>query len=76
MFEVNIGSVGSVNVVSSDNGGLSNDQIADMAADKIMYISDEAPEVIFSYTNIRCSAILPPIATAISEYIFSLVTES
>ena len=46
MFEVNVGSVGSVNVVSSDNGGLSNDQIADMAANKIMYISDETPEPI------------------------------
>ena len=46
MFEVNFGSVGSVNVVSSDNGGLSNDQIAEMAANKIMYISDEAPEPI------------------------------
>ena len=46
MFEVNIASVGSVKVVSSDNGGLSNDQIADMAADKIIYISDEAPEPI------------------------------
>ena len=46
MFEVNFGSVGSVNVVSSDNGGLSNDQIADMAANKIMHISDEAPEPI------------------------------
>ena len=40
MFEINVGSVGTVNVVSSDNGGLSNDQIADMAANKIMYISD------------------------------------
>ena len=46
MFEVNIASVGAVNVITSDNGGLSNDQIADMAADKILYISDEAPEPI------------------------------
>ena len=42
MFEVNVGTVGSVNIITSENGGLSNDQIADMAADKIMYISDEA----------------------------------
>ena len=46
MFEVNIANVGAVNVITSDNGGLSNDQIADMAADKISYISDEAPEPI------------------------------
>ena len=46
MFEVNIASVCAVNVITSDNGGLSNDQIADMAADKILYISDEAPEPI------------------------------
>ena len=46
MFEVNFGSVGSVNVISSDNGGLSNDQIADMLATKLIYISDEAPDPI------------------------------
>ena len=46
MFEVNVGTVGSVNIITSENGGLSNDQIADMAADKIMYIPDEAPEPI------------------------------
>ena len=46
MFDLNVGSVGSVSVVSSDNGGLSNDQIADMLATKLIYISDEAPEPI------------------------------
>tara|TARA_Y100000114_G_scaffold66305_1_gene60793 strand:- start:1151 stop:1438 length:288 start_codon:yes stop_codon:yes gene_type:complete len=46
MFEVNIASVGAVSVITSDNGGLSNDQIADMAANKIIYIADEAPEPI------------------------------
>jgi len=46
MFDLNVGSVGSVSVVSSDNGGLSNDQIADMLASKLIYISDEAPEPI------------------------------
>tara|TARA_R100001126_G_scaffold63488_1_gene36255 strand:- start:1037 stop:1324 length:288 start_codon:yes stop_codon:yes gene_type:complete len=46
MFEVNFGSVGTVNVVSSDNGGLSNDQIAEMLATKLIYISDEAPDPI------------------------------
>ena len=46
MFDLNVGSVGSVNVISSDNGGLSNDQIADMLATKLIYISDEAPDPI------------------------------
>jgi len=46
MFELTSGNVGSVNVISSDNGGLSNDQIADMLATKLIYISDEAPEPI------------------------------
>ena len=31
MFEVNVASIGAVDVVTSDNGGLSNDQIADMS---------------------------------------------
>ena len=46
MFELTSGNVGSVNVISSDNGGLSNDQIADMLATKLIYISDEAPDPI------------------------------
>jgi hypothetical protein len=46
MFDLGSGSVGAVNIMTSDNGGLSNDQIAEMAANKIMYISDEAPEPI------------------------------
>ena len=46
MFEVNVASIGAVDVVTSDNGGLSNDQIADMAANKIMYVSSEAPAPI------------------------------
>ena len=46
MFEVNVASVGSVNVVSSDNGGLSNDQIADMAANKIIYALPEHPRFV------------------------------
>ena len=46
MFDLNVGTVGAVNIVSSDNGGLSNDQIADMLASKLIYISDEAPEPI------------------------------
>ena len=46
MFDLGSGAVGGVNIITSNNGGLSNDQIADMAADKIMYISDDAPEPI------------------------------
>ena len=46
MFELTSGNVGSVNVISSDNGGLSNDQIADMLATKLIYVSDEAPDPI------------------------------
>ena len=46
MFDLGAGAVGGVSIVTSDNGGLSNDQIADMAANKIIYISDDAPEPI------------------------------
>ena len=46
MFDLGTGAAGFVNIVTSDNGGLSNDQIADMAAGKIMYISEDAPEPI------------------------------
>ena len=43
MFELGVSSVGSVNVMTSDKGGLSNEQVADLAVDKIVSISDEAP---------------------------------
>ncbi len=46
MFDLNIASVGAVSVVTSDKGGLSNDQIADMLANKLIYISEDAPEPI------------------------------
>jgi len=35
-----------VNVITSSNGGLSTDQIVELAASKIMYVSDDAPPVI------------------------------
>ena len=46
MFDLGAGSIGAGNVVTSDKGGLSNDQIADMLATKLIYISNEAPEPI------------------------------
>ena len=46
MFNLSLGEIGSVNVVTSDKGGLSNDQIAEMAANKIVYVSESAPPAI------------------------------
>ena len=46
MFDLNVGTVGSVNIVTSEHGGLSNDQIADMLANKLIYVSEDAPEPI------------------------------
>ena len=43
MFNVNVSEIGSVNVMTSDKGGLTNEQIADLAVDKIASISDQAP---------------------------------
>ena len=43
MFNVNFSEVGSVNVKTSHQGGLTNEQIADLAVDKIAGISDQAP---------------------------------
>ena len=46
MFNLSLGEIGSVNVVTSDKGGLSKDQIAEMAANKIVYVSESAPPAI------------------------------
>ena len=43
MFNINVTEVGSVNIKTSDQGGLTNEQIADLAVDKIASISDQAP---------------------------------
>tara|TARA_R110001583_G_scaffold162645_1_gene314882 strand:- start:442 stop:729 length:288 start_codon:yes stop_codon:yes gene_type:complete len=51
MFDINVATVGSVNVKTSDNGGLTNEQVADLAVDKIVSISDEAPAHIRQQAN-------------------------
>ena len=43
MFNVNVSQVGSVKIKTSVGGGLTNEQIADLAVDKIAGISDQAP---------------------------------
>ncbi len=51
MFDINVGTVGNVNVKTSNNGGLTNEQVADLAVDKIVSISDEAPAHIRQQAN-------------------------
>ena len=47
MFSVNGGvEAGIIKIVSSNNGGLSNDQISEMAANRIVAVSETAPEPI------------------------------
>ena len=43
MFNVNVSQLGSVVVKTSDKGGLTNEQIADLAVDKIASVSENAP---------------------------------
>ena len=43
MFNLGSGTVGSVNIMTSEKGGLTNEQIADLAVDKIASVSDQAP---------------------------------
>ena len=43
MFEIGVSTVGNVNVHTSQNGGLTNEQVADLAVEKIVSISDDAP---------------------------------
>ncbi len=45
MFEINASiSVGEVSVVTTDNRGLSVEEAAQMAVDKILYVAEDAPE--------------------------------
>ena len=43
MFNINVSELGNVIVKTSEKGGLNNEQIADLAVDKIASISDDAP---------------------------------
>jgi hypothetical protein len=43
VFNVGVSQTGKVNVMTSDQGGLTNEQIADLAVDKIVSISEQAP---------------------------------
>ena len=47
MFSVNVGaSLGDISVATSDEGGLSSDQLAEMARRKIIYVSQDAPPAV------------------------------
>ena len=53
MFSVNSDiTVGQVGVATSDNGGLSNEQISKLATNKIVSISENAPEPIKQQAHI------------------------
>ena len=51
MFNVGVSQAGKVNVMTSDQGGLTNEQIADLAVDKIVSISNDAPPHIRQQAN-------------------------
>ena len=51
MFNVGVSQAGNVNVMTSDKGGLNNEQIADLAVDKIVSISDQAPPHVRQQAN-------------------------
>ena len=51
MFNVGVSQAGKVNVMTSDKGGLTNEQIADLAVDKIVSISNDAPPHIRQQAN-------------------------
>ena len=46
MFDLSVATVGTASVMTSEKGGLSNDQIAEMLTNKLIYVSDDAPEPI------------------------------
>ena len=77
MFNINVAQVGNVNVTTSENGGLSDEQIAQIVLDKICIVSSTAPEPIrqqaFAYKeNIR-KILLDYVALAKKEERASIV---
>ena len=77
MFDLNVTEIGSVSVATSDNGGLSDEQIAQIVLDKIFIVSNTAPEPIrqqaFAYKeNIR-KILLDYVALAKKEERASIV---
>ena len=66
MISVETGvSVMSVNVATSDNGGLSSDQIVELAMDKILKVANTAPEPIKD----QALAFQDNIRTVLKQYI-------
>ena len=51
MFNVGVSQAGKVDVMTSNEGGLSNEQLSDLAVDKIVSISDDAPPHIRQQAN-------------------------
>ena len=43
MFNVNVSEIGNVIVKTSEQGGLKNEQIADLAVEKIASVTEDAP---------------------------------
>ena len=43
MFNINVSELGNVIVKTSEKGGLNNEQIADLAVEKIASVSEDAP---------------------------------
>tara|TARA_R100001163_G_scaffold64312_1_gene58248 strand:+ start:2254 stop:2541 length:288 start_codon:yes stop_codon:yes gene_type:complete len=46
MFNINVAQVGNVNVSTSNEGGLTDEQISELALEKICKVSETAPEPI------------------------------
>tara|TARA_R100001129_G_scaffold173010_2_gene144088 strand:+ start:250 stop:537 length:288 start_codon:yes stop_codon:yes gene_type:complete len=52
MFNVNVSQLGSVVVKTSEQGGLSNEQITDLAVEKIASVSEDAPPHVKQQANL------------------------